>query len=124
MTYIATMPRTIWGSLEARVGISTAEGERLVDDVHKMRLHVYLSGIKKAEVVASANLYNDAGLEIHPLIAKELGIDEIDAVTMSEEELLDKVFLSKAFKDLTRSSGVMFTRDIRPFHKRVPKSKK
>ena len=85
MSYISTMPRSLWGSLEARVGISTREDD---PDPSPLRLHVYVAGIHQGReaVIASSSLYGDSGLEIHPLIAQELDVKDVDAITETADE--------------------------------------
>ena len=118
MKYISTMPRTMWGSLEGRIGITTESGQ--LNEPSKLRLHICLNGIHQGReaVVASSSLYGEGGLEIHPTIADELRIKEIEALSGTPEEFLDKVFMSDGFKFLSRTAGVMFTRNIRTFKDR------
>lgn len=118
MKYISNMPRTLWGSLEGRIGITTEDGE--LNEPSKLRLHICLNGIHKGHeaVVASSSLYGEGGLEIHPTIATELRVKEIEALIGTPEEFLDKVFMSDGFKFLSRTAGVMFTRNVRPFSQR------
>lgn len=116
--YTDTLPKTLWGSLESRLSI--INDDMTIKDVENYTLYIILNGIHagREAIVLSVKPFGDNSVELHPTIANELRIKEIEALSDTPEGFLDKVFMSDGFKFLSRTAGVMFTRNVRPFSQR------